>query len=74
MEVENQRLLKEVMYIMLITNILLGIIIFLLIIIFGGITNVDRKLLSNAEYLRLKMLSESSMVKGRKVKDEKERP
>ena len=40
---------------------MLGFIIFLLIIIFGGLCNIDRKLLSNAEYLRLKMLSESLM-------------
>ena len=46
---------------MLWTNLLLGFIIFLLIIIFGGLCNIDRKLLSNAEYLRLKMLSESLM-------------
>lgn len=34
----------------LITNILLGFIIFLLIIIFGGITSIDRKLsIANSE-------------------------
>ena len=55
---------------MLVTNILLGIIIFLLFIIFGGLTNIDRKLLSNAEFLRLKMLSERLMKrKGEEVKD-----
>ena len=42
---------------MLWTNILLCIIIFFMIIIYGGICNIDRKLLSNAEYLRLKKLS-----------------
>ena len=29
---------------MLLTNILLGFIIFLLVIIFGGLTNIDRKI------------------------------
>lgn len=60
-------------YLML-TNILLGLIIFLLIIIFGALCNIDRKLLSNAEYLRLKRLSDGLMVSEptiRKVKDEK---
>jgi len=51
---------------MLWTNILLGFIIFLLIIIFGGPTNIDRKLLSNAENLRLKMLSEYINKQDRK--------
>ncbi|MCK4297761.1 MAG: hypothetical protein KAX28_14030 [Candidatus Marinimicrobia bacterium] len=56
---------------MLITNILLGIVIFFMVIIFGALSNIDRKLLSNAEYLRLKKLSDSYGPIIRKVKDEK---
>ena len=56
---------------MLITNILLGIIIFFMVIMHGGICNIDSKLLSNAEYLRLKKLSDSYGPIITKVKDEK---
>ena len=56
---------------MLITNILLGIVIYFLISILGEISNIDRKLLSNEEYLRLKKLSNSFGPIIRKVKDEK---
>ena len=56
---------------MLITNILLGIVIFFMVIIFGALSNIDRKLLSNAEYLRLEKLSDSYGPIIRKVKDEK---
>ena len=48
---------------MVLTNILLGVIIFLLINIYGGINLINSKLLSNAEYLRLKKLSDS-LVRG----------
>ena len=56
---------------MLVTNIILGIIAFMLILIHGGICNIDSKLLSNAEYLRLKKLSNSFGPIIRKVKDNK---
>ena len=55
----------------MLTNILLVVIIFLLINMHGGICNIDGKLLSNEEYLRLKKLSDG-LVRGpiiRKVKD-----
>ena len=42
-----------------------------MVIIFGALSNIDRKLLSNAEYLRLKKLSDSYGPIIRKVKDEK---
>ena len=59
---------------MLITNILLGVIIFFMVIISGGICNIDKKLngvvISNAEIIRLKKLSDSLMKqKGKGAKD-----
>ena len=57
---------------MLVTNIILGIIAFMLILIHGGICNIDSKLLNNAEYLRLKKLSNNYGPIITKVKDEKE--
>ena len=60
---------------MLITNILLGIIIFFMVVIYGGICNIFTKLnginIGNAEYLRLKKLSDSLKPTIRRVKDEK---
>ena len=56
---------------MLLTNILLGIIIYVLFIIFGVLCNIDKKLLSNAEYLKLKKLRDDLMARGGRVKDDK---
>ena len=56
---------------MLITNILLGVIIFFMVIISGGICNIDKKLngvvISNAEIIRLKKLSDSLKPTIRKL-------
>ena len=57
------------------TNILLGFIIFLLIIIFGGICNVDRKLEAIDKMLKLTKLfndltsKRGSILKGSVLKD-----
>ena len=45
---------------MLLTNILLGLIIFLLIIIFGSLINIDRKL-SNEETAKMQRFYKSLM-------------
>lgn len=52
----------------MLTNILLGFIIFLLIIIFGCLSNIERKL-SNEEYLKLQRFYKS-LIKS--IKKEKE--
>lgn len=55
---------------MLITNILLGIIIFLLVIIFGSIATIERRL-TLIEYTKMGGLFSKLMGRGRKVKDDK---
>lgn len=57
---------------MLITNILLGIIIFLLVIIFGSIATIERRV-TLMEYGKMSGLYSKLMGKGRKVKDEKDK-
>ncbi|MCJ7790568.1 MAG: hypothetical protein MUP69_10430 [Candidatus Atribacteria bacterium] len=54
---------------MLITNILLGIITFILINILGGICDIQNKV--NVDYIKLKKYSDSFGPIIRKVKDEK---
>ena len=59
---------------MLITNLLLGIIIFFMIIIYGGLCTMNTILnglvISNAESLRLKRLSDNLMKrKGKETND-----
>ena len=54
---------------MLITNILLGIIAYILIVILGGIVDIQAKL--NSDYVRLQRYANSSGPIIRKVKDEK---
>ena len=60
---------------MLMTNILLGIIIFFMVTIFGSLCNIDKKLngivINNAESLRLKRLSDSYEPIITKVRNEK---
>jgi len=56
---------------MLLTNILLGVVIFFLAIIFGSLATIERKV-TLMEYGEMSKLYSSLMGKGRKVKHEKE--
>lgn len=57
---------------MILTNILLGIIIFLLVIMFGAVMNIE-KTLKNIEFKRLKGVYDGLGLVRKKVKDEEER-